>query len=98
FLRSTSIRFHLYFFFQAEVGIRDFHVTGVQTLLFRSTPQIPHKRRTSPRPPHERPRSDPRRVPCLRRGQAGSLRRTRGHWGEQTPAPKLPSRSSTRQS
>src|SRR5690606_40887737 len=24
------------FFFQAEDGIRDFHVTGVQTLLFRS--------------------------------------------------------------
>src|SRR6266511_4525937 len=26
----------LFFFFQAEDGIRDFHVTGVQTLLFRS--------------------------------------------------------------
>src|SRR5690606_40841893 len=25
-----------FFFFQAEDGIRDFHVTGVQTLLFRS--------------------------------------------------------------
>src|SRR5436309_11875044 len=26
-----------FFFFQAEDGIRDFHVTGVQTCLFRST-------------------------------------------------------------
>src|SRR5690606_40462748 len=26
----------MFFFFQAEDGIRDFHVTGVQTLLFRS--------------------------------------------------------------
>src|SRR5690606_9142644 len=26
----------LFFFFQAEDGIRDFHVTGVQTVLFRS--------------------------------------------------------------
>src|SRR5690606_40480493 len=27
---------HVFFFFQAEDGIRAFHVTGVQTLLFRS--------------------------------------------------------------
>src|SRR5690606_40691783 len=27
------------FFFQAEDGIRDFHVTGVQRVLFRSGPQ-----------------------------------------------------------
>src|SRR5690606_39612643 len=27
----------VFFFFQAEDGIRDFHVTGVQTLLFRSS-------------------------------------------------------------
>ena len=29
---------HFYFFFQAEDGIRDADVTGVQTVLFRSTP------------------------------------------------------------
>src|SRR5207253_4170248 len=33
-LRGTVLRF--FFFFQAEDGIRDFHVTGVQTCLFRS--------------------------------------------------------------
>src|SRR5690606_40314132 len=30
----------LVFFFQAEDGIRDFHVTGVQTWLFRSEPDV----------------------------------------------------------
>src|SRR5690606_39833342 len=29
-----------FFFFQAEDGIRDFHVTGVQTCLFRSTVKL----------------------------------------------------------
>src|SRR5690606_39668133 len=28
---APSFVFHLFFFFQAEDGIRDFHVTGVQT-------------------------------------------------------------------
>src|SRR5690606_40297762 len=31
----------LVFFFQAEDGIRDFHVTGVQTCLFRSSSDRP---------------------------------------------------------
>src|SRR5205807_3308076 len=30
-----------FFFFQAEDGIRDYKVTGVQTLLFRSRPEQP---------------------------------------------------------
>src|SRR6267378_8610547 len=32
----TMLHFYFFFFFQAEDGIRDLYVTGVQTLLFRS--------------------------------------------------------------
>src|SRR5216684_8492332 len=35
-----------FFFFQAEDGIRDVAVTGVQTVLFRSRPRPPEKERT----------------------------------------------------
>src|SRR5690606_39565869 len=35
-LTCCSTRPSVIFFFQAEDGIRDFHVTGVQTVLFRS--------------------------------------------------------------
>src|SRR5207302_6756386 len=37
-----------FFFFQAEDGIRDFHVTGVQTVLFRSRRLPPHPPRCPP--------------------------------------------------
>src|SRR5690606_40954588 len=53
------------FFFQAEVGIRDFHVTGVQTCalpIYTILGQKPRKRRFSAeRPPRQRPNS-PRRT------------------------------------
>src|ERR1039457_5513684 len=35
-LRATPLRLTAFFFFQAEDGIRDYKVTGVQTWLFRS--------------------------------------------------------------
>src|SRR5690606_21232607 len=36
----AAVTEHSIFFFQAEAGIRDFHVTGVQTCLFRSIDYI----------------------------------------------------------
>src|ERR1039457_5587979 len=36
-LRATPLRLTAFFFFQAEDGIRDYKVTGVQTWLFRSS-------------------------------------------------------------
>src|SRR6266511_6260087 len=51
---------YVFFFFQAEDGIRDFHVTGVQTCAFRSAP-----RRRTRRPPAVG-------VPGRRRGRAGA--------------------------
>src|SRR5207253_8249510 len=35
---SSRLRLMMYFFFQAEDGIRYGHVTGVQSVLFRSPP------------------------------------------------------------
>src|SRR5690606_39812364 len=58
--------FHSYFFFQAEDGIRDFHVTGVQTCALPictarvRTPRRPS--RSSPRRPRSRARA-PRNSP-----------------------------------
>src|SRR5690606_40421031 len=45
--RHTSLRHRLLFFFQAEDGIRDFHVTGVQTCALPISPQgtLVHGRR-----------------------------------------------------
>src|SRR5690606_40102476 len=53
-----------FFFFQAEDGIRDFHVTGVQTVLFRSR-WTARRRRVAWRRRTVRPDTKPRfcRVP-----------------------------------
>src|SRR5436309_15380248 len=55
-----------YFFFQAEDGIRDFHVTGVQTCalpIWRRPPaRWPRWGRRRPRRSAARPRSEERRV------------------------------------
>src|SRR5438876_6609097 len=69
------IRF--FFFFQAEDGIRDGRVTGVQTVLFRSLEEFVHLPRPAPggRIPRARP---PHRAPPGRGRGAGRGRR-RGH-------------------
>src|SRR5690606_40799884 len=47
--------FHLFFFFfQAEDGIRDFHVTGVQTCALPISTPIRPRRPSSPRAPWAR--------------------------------------------
>src|SRR5437870_12822312 len=58
-----------FFFFQAEDGIRDGHVTGVQRVLFRSpgarespTPRESHCRERRPARRHQYVRSEERRV------------------------------------
>src|SRR5690606_40019365 len=43
------------FFFQAEDGIRDFHVTGVQSVLFRSAVRCPWPGLWTPESPTGRP-------------------------------------------
>src|SRR5690606_39692373 len=61
------------FFFQAEDGIRDFHVTGVQTCALPICPPIP----PCPAPPPIRRRGAPAAAPCpgpRPRGPARSLR------------------------
>src|SRR3989337_1543032 len=62
-------RISISFFFQAEDGIRDATVTGVQTLLFRSrylpggrTDDVRHRRRVLRGPCRGDPRSEERRV------------------------------------
>src|SRR5690606_40115616 len=40
-LRSPAVLGQLFFFFQAEDGIRDFHVTGVQTCALPISPDRP---------------------------------------------------------
>src|SRR6266511_2232107 len=58
FIVSRIVLF--FFFFQAEDGIRDFHVTGVQTWLFRSGGgAIAHPDRRRPRLLVEPPRPHP---------------------------------------
>src|SRR5690606_41035315 len=47
-----------FFFFQAEDGIRDFHVTGVQTCALPISPQA-----CGPRPPGSRSHTPPQRCP-----------------------------------
>src|SRR3712207_7476014 len=39
-----KVRYHVIFFFQAEDGIRDIGVTGVQRVLFRSTHPVTGKK------------------------------------------------------
>src|SRR5690606_40632520 len=60
---------HFFFFFQAEDGIRDFHVTGVQTCALPISQNILEKavhgvgglRRSRPAPPRRAPRPAPPR-------------------------------------
>src|SRR5688500_19974154 len=48
---SWIMKIILFFFFQAEVGIRAYKVTGVQTCALPiSLPQLPHLRQTTPQP------------------------------------------------
>src|SRR6266511_4727434 len=74
-----------FFFFQAEDGIRDFHVTGVQTC---ALPIFPRGR---PEGGRQRPRRD--LVAVLRGGPrrtAGARRESRrGHEGEPPPGRRL---------
>src|SRR5690606_2327341 len=58
-----------FFFFQAEDGIRDFHVTGVQTCALPILPRRPghHTPETRVRPAHHPPAAHGR--PAARRGQ-----------------------------
>src|SRR5256885_6928939 len=51
--RQYGILFFYFFFFQAEDGIRDYKVTGVQTVLFRSRGS--GRRRCRPRAARPRP-------------------------------------------
>src|SRR5699024_11267002 len=55
----------LFFFFQAEDGIRDRNVTGVQTLLFRSVPPASRGRRGRRRDARAPGSRSPRRCPRL---------------------------------
>src|SRR5207302_6847613 len=58
--------FCVFFFFQAEDGIRDFHVTGVQTCALPISARVHDRRRRLPSLRRARPRS-PRATPALRR-------------------------------
>src|SRR2546426_4288437 len=67
-----SIGFGLFFFFQAEDGIRDYKVTGVQTCALPICPRAPHG---SPGAGAVRPqRGGVPRGPCQRGGFCGGAR------------------------
>src|SRR5690606_40353404 len=63
--------FIFFFFFQAEDGIRDFHVTGVQTCALPISKQISGRAAWAAfSPPGRRFASSPRRCPgCARRSE-----------------------------
>src|SRR5437870_7843423 len=87
--------FFLFFFFQAEDGIRDGHVTGVQTCALPISGMLPSTSRTCASPTYRCTRPHPREhcvpIPALR--HPDSLRRSEerrvgkecrsGVWGEQ---------------
>src|SRR5690606_40233362 len=66
----TDLGFVYFFFFQAEDGIRDFHVTGVQTCALPILPAcLPSASRATPRSPAGRSKSracSPAGISCAR--------------------------------
>src|SRR5690606_40749497 len=85
------------FFFQAEDGIRDFHVTGVQTCALPICPTCPHRRA---RARGGRSRRRARRRCRRRRGLPGLRRRNRptGSSGRlRRPRPRQIGRASCRE-
>src|SRR5690606_40895051 len=68
-------------FFQAEDGIRDFHVTGVQTCAL----PISRRRAASLSRGRKRPAARPRSVPCR-------YRACPDHWEPDTPSDRIPAR------
>src|SRR5439155_18386602 len=80
--RSVLFLCYVFFFFQAEDGIRDGHVTGVQTCalpIWRTSSTSPRgRRRCSPRPPWRR-----RRASAARRAASGGRRGCSGRRSEE---------------
>src|SRR5690625_7488298 len=60
-MRLSKTLFHCFFFFQAEDGIRDGHVTGVQTCALPISPPTPPRPQNPPTPPRTRTPRPPTR-------------------------------------
>src|SRR5256885_4901035 len=79
---KTTLSFWFFFFFQAEDGIRDYRVTGVQTCALPiSAPPNPRARRRAGRRFADRARGVPEPPPVRRRARSGrraGSRRTSG--------------------